>query len=109
MSDSTHRRDFVRSVALGASAGLLGGASARGDDPKEKKEKKEDDATKAEADARMAVIEARFGTHLDAEAKKVVRAEVEGIVRRAASLRKFALSNGDEPMPVFRPYRAPLA
>jgi hypothetical protein len=34
---------------------------------------------------------------------------VESIVRRGEQLRKFALTNGDEPFPVFTPYRAPLA
>jgi hypothetical protein len=61
----------------------------------------------SETDARMALVVARFGKHLDAEARKAIRADVEAIVNRAALLRKFPLSNGDQPYPTFAPYREP--
>jgi hypothetical protein len=108
-----HRRDFVRSLALGASAGALAGhPAARADEPaKPDKDKKDEkpESPKSEADARMEVVLARFGKQLDADARKAVRAEIESIVRRAEALRKIPLDNGDGPFPVFTPYRAPLA
>ncbi len=104
MPESTRRRDFVRALALGGASAALP-LSARGQEPPK------DDAPKprTEADARMDLILARYGTSLDEAGKKAVRAEIEMIVRRAESLRKFPLTNGDEPMPVFAPYRAPLS
>ena len=109
MTDTHHRRDFVRLLALGASAALV--APARADDPiddpkKDDEPKKE--APKSEADARMELILARFGTQLDEAARKTVRSQIDGIVRNAEALRKIPLENGDGPFPVFHPYRAPL-
>src|SRR5438309_1945041 len=104
-----HRRDFVRSLALGASAVALTSPSpVRAEDDKEKeKSAKPDDAPKpkTEADARMDLVLARFGKQLDEAARKSIRAEVEDHVRRAQALRKIPLDNGDGPFPVFRPYR----
>ena len=97
-----HRRDFVR--ALAAAAGL--GGSALADEPvKDAK----DEPRPSEADARMALVLSRFGKQLDADARKTIRAEIEAQVRRAEMLRKIPLENGDGPVPVFHPYRAPLA
>jgi hypothetical protein len=110
------RRDFVRSLALGASTVALTAPTAvLADDEKEKKEKKDEPAkpespkVQTEADARMELVIARFGKHLDESARKSVRAEVESHVRRAEALRKIPLDNGDGPFPVFHPYRAPLS
>jgi hypothetical protein len=108
-----HRRAFVRKLALGATAAAVG-ARARADDQKEKDKDKDKDrpaapATPTEADARMAVVLARFGGQLDEAARKAVRDEVEAQTKRAEALRKFALDNGDGPFPVFHPFRAPLA
>jgi hypothetical protein len=117
----THRRDFVKSLAVGTSAALWAAADAPAaahDAPQEKAkpaqdEKPKDDKPKeeprTEVDARMDLIIARYGKHLDEAARKTVRAEVQQHVRRAETLKRFALSNGDEPYPVFKPYRAPLA
>jgi hypothetical protein len=112
MNEPSPRRDFLRSLALGASAGALAAPGAlRADEPKPKddKPKEEAPAPKTEVDARMDLVLARFGKHLDDDARKAVRGELESIVRRAESLRKIPLTNGDGPYPVFRPYRAPLA
>jgi hypothetical protein len=110
----THRREFVLSLALGTSAAALTVPAARADDEdkaKTEKAKEKGDETKppSEADARMALVIARFGKQLDEAARKVVRAEIEQHVRRAEALRKIPLDNGDGPFPVFHPYRAPLA
>ena len=104
MDQTHHRRDFVRKLALGASAaGLVTARPSRADKP----EKPE--PAKSEADARMELILARFGKLLDDDARRAVRAEVAALVHRAEALRKFPLDNGDGPFPVFVPYRAPLA
>lgn len=107
-----HRRDFARSAAAVASAAALAAqAELLADDkPKHKDEPKHDDstATETETDARMSYILARFGGHLDPSARKTIRAEIDGLVRRSEALRKFPLDNGDGPFPVFRPYRGPL-
>ena len=107
-----HRRDFARSAAAVASAAALAAqAELLADDkPKHKDEPKHDDstATETETDARMSYILARFGGHLDPSARKTIRAEIDGLVRRSEALRKLSLDNGDGPFPVFRPYRGPL-
>jgi hypothetical protein len=115
MSETSHRRDFVRALALGASAGaLLGPIPLRAETPddkdeKDKGEKPLSEAQKAEVDARMEYVLARFGKHLDADARKTVRKEIEGAVKRSEELRKIHLDNGDGPYPFFTPYRAPSA
>lgn len=101
MPDHPHRRDFVRAIALGGTAAAIA-PPARADE----QEKPKDAATRTEVDARMDLVLARYGLSLDDDARKAVRAEVESIVRRGEALRKFSLYNGDEPFPVFTPYRA---
>lgn len=110
MSDPQNRRKFVGTVALGAAtAGLGVAAPLVGDEPTKDKEKAQPPKPPTEADARMGLVIARFGKHLDDSARKSIRGEVDAIVHRAASLRKFKLDNGDGPFPVFTPYRAPIA
>lgn len=109
MTDPAHRRDFVRAIALGGTAALVRpNTVVAGEDPKDKP-KDDEPKPRSEVDARMDLILARYGKFLDEDARKAVRSEVESIVRRGEQLRKFALTNGDEPFPVFTPYRAPLA
>ena len=109
MTDPSHRRDFVRALALGGTAIALGTPPSvvAYDDPKDKP-KEDPPKAKTEVDARMDLILSRYGKYLDEDAKKAVRREVESIVHRGEQLRKFSLTNGDEPFPVFTPYRAPL-
>jgi hypothetical protein len=102
--ESHRRRDFVRALVFGAPATSLALRDAAGNE----EPKKDAAPPRIEADARMELVLARFGTQLDADARASVRAEVESIVRRAEMLRKFPLGNGDGPFPVFTPYRAPL-
>jgi hypothetical protein len=100
MSESeVGRRAFVKGLALAAPALALGAAHGE-DEPEPPKEK-----APTEADARMQLILARFGSQLDEAARKSVRGEVESLTRRAQTLRKFALENGDGPFQVFNPYR----
>lgn len=101
MSDGTRRRDFVRALALGGASGLVAVPAAADDE-------KGEDKPRTEADARFDLVVARFGKHLDADARKAVRSEVEALVRRAEALRTFPLDNGDGPMPIFGAYRRPL-
>lgn len=106
----TGRRAFVRTLALGAVASP---AIAVADDKPEKAAAPKAEPTPKpldEAEARMAIVIARFGklAKLDDAARATVRAEVAGVVRRGEALRKVSLDNGDGPFPVFHPYRAPL-
>lgn len=102
---SPPRRTFLRLLGFGGSAGLLApnvcGADQEPAAP--------DDPAKAEADARMALVAARFGTHLDDSARAEVRKQVDGVVRQGRQLRAVALDNSDAPFPIFRPHRTPLA
>lgn len=102
MSATSHRRDFVRGLALGGTAAITSPALANAH---------ADDAPPArtEVDARMDLILARYGGFLDDDARKTIRNEVQSIVRRGEALRKFPLTNADEPSPVFSPYRDPSA
>jgi len=113
MDNPSHRRDFVRTLALGASAAALTSPACGGADAPPfvgpPKPKPEPEAIPSEVRARMGLVSSRFGTMLDAEGRKAVEARVAAIVRRAEALRKFELDNGDGPFPVFTPYRAPLA
>lgn len=102
MSDRPHRRDFVRALAFGGAAGLATPPPVRADDPP-----KPEGEAPTEADARYALVIARFGRHLDDDAKKAVRTEIEAVVKRGEALRKLSLDNGDGPFPVFVPFRAP--
>lgn len=103
MSEHPHRRDFVRTLALGASVGLLNQPESAPASAIEEEEKDE------EVEARMALILARYGDQLDEEARSAVRRDVHWAVERARRLRRFALENGDGPAPIFVPYREPLA
>lgn len=99
MSENSHRRDFVKGLVVGGSSAAIASPVIADDAPK----------PRTEVDARMDLVLARYGGFLDDDAKKAIREEVERIVRRGEELRKFALTNSDEPFPVFTPYRAPLS
>ena len=100
MTFEPDRRRFL--LAFGASTTALT-TPLVADEPETPK------AEPTETDARLALIVARYGKHLDDEARATVKADVASLVQRAQVLRKFALDNGDGPCPVFTPYRAPLA
>jgi hypothetical protein len=108
-SEAIPRRAFVRRSVLGgglagvALAGRGAIASERDQEPKPA-----DDPLVAEVDARMALIVARHGTRLDDAARLAIRKDVETMVKRGRTLKAFALTNADEPAPIFHPYRAPL-
>jgi hypothetical protein len=102
----SHRRDFVKSLALGVGvAALSRPVATRGDDPKAE----DDESREDEIDARMDLVLARYGEKLDDAARDAVRREVESVVRRGEALHAFKLDNGDAPFPIFRPYREPLS
>lgn len=104
------RRDFLRALALGGSAGLTVAASpvARADEPKPAGVGAQADTLPTEIDARMAMILSRFGGQLDEEARRAIRDDIAAQVRRAEALRTIPLDNGTGPFPVFLPYRVPL-
>lgn len=108
MSTESHRRDFAKGVAVTVAAGFPL-TRVRADDPKPDDAKKsEPTKPSTEADARMQLIEARFGKYLDDNARREVRSEIEGQVKRAEALRKIEVDYREGPAPVFVPYRAPL-
>lgn len=96
-----NRRSFVAGLA---GTGVALGTAHADDAPEPARPK-----PPTEAEARMDLIIARFGSQLDETARKSVRAEVESLTRRAEALRKFTLENGDGPFPVFHPYRGPAS
>jgi hypothetical protein len=106
---ATGRRHFVKSMAAGAAVGLAAGGS-KGAAPAQDKPAQDDkpkDPIDAEVEVRMALILARYGEHLDADAQKAIESDVRSMVNRARRLKAYDLDNGDGPMPVFVPYRAP--
>ena len=69
MTDPAHRRDFVKALAVGGTGAALGRiAPTMADDPP-----KEDPKPRSEVDARMDLILARYGQHLDDDGKKAHR------------------------------------
>lgn len=110
MTDDPSRRAFVRSLALGTSAGLLSPSSRAATAPQDEPQEAEaPDPIEREIEARMAILLARHGDSLDEEARGQVRRQVAGVVRRGRSLKEYPVDNGVGPFPVFRPYRAPIA
>ena len=108
-TDRPQRRDILRALALGAAGGLIARpAPARADDPPAESNDDEPEAP-TEADARLSIIEARYGDALDEDALKRIKGAIEGQIRRGERLREFPLDNGDGPAPIFVPYRAPAS
>lgn len=66
----------------------------------------ESDTTPDIASALFQLLQARYGSRLDAEAWEEVRKGVDGLAEASARLRSTALEPGDEPMTRFVPYRA---
>ncbi len=52
------------------------------------------------------MVQERYGSRLSPEELEQVRTGVERIVEAAEALRSVPLSNGDEPLALFVPYRA---
>jgi hypothetical protein len=59
----------------------------------------------ADVEAMMSLIMHHYGSRLTAAQLEEVRQGVEGLARVTAALRQVPLSNGDEPLAVFVPYR----
>lgn len=64
-----------------------------------------DEATSREVDNRFDMVKDLYGERLDDEQLEEVRKGIEGIVAAAEALRAIELDNGDEPFPVFTPFR----
>lgn len=99
-----NRRDFFKNLTIAATATPF---AVRDEPPKAEPPKEVPKLS--EVDTRMAWIVERFGAHLDDEARKAVRSEVESIVQRSEQLRKLAVDNGDAPYPTFVPYRGSIS
>ena len=113
MDNPSHRRDFVRTLALGASAAALTSPACGGADAPRSSDRRSRSPSPRRSRRRSRPGwawslpgSARCWTR---KRRKAVEARVAAIVRRAEALRKFELDNGDGPFPVFTPYRAPLA
>ena len=101
-ADATRHITAATSSARPRASGALGRDPARSTNA-EADEPKERPNPKTEADARMELVLARYGTKLDEAARKKVRGEVEAIVRRAEALRKFAARQRRRPLPRLPP------
>jgi hypothetical protein len=65
-----------------------------------------DDPRSHEADELFALVRRRYGARLTAEQLESVRRGVAAIVEQAAALRAVRLSNADEPVQRFSPFRS---
>jgi hypothetical protein len=59
-----------------------------------------------EIERRLAMVLGRYGRRLDSDQVQALRWAVETIVEQATALRRVPLSNSDEPIPRFVPFRA---
>ena len=59
-----------------------------------------------EAELRLELVRQRHGARLGAEQLADLRRAVAAIVEQVVALRAIPLSNADEPLPGFRPWRA---
>jgi hypothetical protein len=59
-----------------------------------------------EIDLRLALVRQRYGDRLTAEQLEDLRRAVEAIVAHVAAIRRIRLTNADEPLPLFAPFRA---
>jgi hypothetical protein len=59
-----------------------------------------------EVDLRLALVRQRYGDRLTPEQLAELRRAVEAIVEQVAALRTVRLTNADEPLPRFIPFRA---
>ena len=63
------------------------------------------EAAKADVEARLALLRARYGSAFGSDDATVRRA-VEGAVARDSRLKKIQIGNADEPVGAFVPFRA---
>jgi hypothetical protein len=59
-----------------------------------------------ETDLRLALVRRRYGNRLSPEQLAALRGVVRAIVDHAAALRAVRLTNADEPLQRFTPFRA---
>ena len=65
----------------------------------------ESKTTDAEIDARLKLVEQRYGDRLPPDKLNDVRKTVAGIVESAEAMRAVKLESSDEPLSLFLPYR----
>lgn len=106
MENRLTRRAFAGSAALGALA-IAGTGPEAPAQPQDPEPPPVPDPLRAEVDARMGIILARFADRLDDEALESIREGVADQVRRAIALKRIPLDNGASPCPIFIPHRGP--
>jgi hypothetical protein len=97
MNQPLTRRTFSRDLTIGVAAVTMTFAplSTEAGDQK----------PQAEVEHLLAMLQARFPDRLNDDQWKQVRGKIEGQLRAAEELRKFALTSADEPATVFAAYR----
>jgi hypothetical protein len=99
MSTPSHpsRRIFLGSLAAASAPAL-----AAADDPPKPAEQ-----LSAEGEMQFATILARYGDRLTIPQRAIVRRNLKLQLEAVQAVRKFSLTQADEPAPVFRVYRKP--
>jgi hypothetical protein len=93
MNDAQTRRRFAHDLTVGIAGAAtiavpITASAAEPDEP-------------APAERLLAILQERFPDRLADESWKQVRGKIENQLRAAGELRKFALTNADEPATVF--------
>jgi len=97
MTEPIDRRSFGRDAVVAAATTLITFSSQA---------VRADDAEPATpADQLLALLKAQFPDRLSSEQWNEVRGKIAGQLRAAEELRKFKLTNADEPATVFAAYR----
>jgi hypothetical protein len=69
-------------------------------------ERPDDPETSPLIDARLALLSASYPALITDESRELIRSEIGNAIARDARLRRHHLGSGDDPMALFRPYRA---
>jgi hypothetical protein len=86
------RRDFGLLLAVGVTIPSLAGASAA----------REKEKPRAQDEALLAIVRARYGKHLTAEQLEKIHQRLKSAVTRGEELKRVPLTNADDPIAAFR-------
>lgn len=109
--DSLNRRQFARTVALGAVAATVPADASKKDRNAVEADKPRDreaaEAPKQPDDLALEIIKQRYpDRRLTGRVLDAIRADIHGDQLRSKALKTVPLTNGDEPAFVFAAYRA---